>query len=555
MPIPEVTFDIQDNALGALPANVAGASVKLGVCSKGTANTLQGYSDINTLKKDLGQGPLVEAIATVLNEAGGPVYACPVTISAAGTVGAVTHEGPGTGTVTPTAAPDREIIAKVSTAGTLGTAAVQFNVDGQGFGAPITSVGPGPWDVQVPGSPLVTLRFPAGTYVLNETYTFATTGAMTQSGAGPVVTRPSTSAVDAYDVRIEIATGGGLGAGAFVYSLDGGNNWSPVIAIPGGGGIYAIPTAGLILTFSGTFTEGDTYAFTTTAAGFSNSNVTAALDAILALSTEWGFIHVVGTHATAALAAGLATAVGTKMTAAETAFRFAFGIIECPTVGQTDQNLIDEFDDFAHSRIMVCAGDAGVVSPLTGRTVRRNCAWVVSARLAAIKASEDPAWVGRGPLTGVQSLYRNEAVTTMLDEQRFTTLRTHVGRAGYYVTNGRMMATGGSDFSFVTNRRVMDRACQIARAAELPFLNQDVRVDKDGHVNEKDAQQFEADVNAQLRAGLLGPQLASDTRVVLSRSANLLSGEAAPVTIRVVPKAYFKHIETDIGFMNPALAA
>lgn len=552
MAIPEAKIRIEDGALGAIPPNVAAASVKIGVCSAGTPNTVVGYSDINTAKKALGSGPLLEAMAQVLSVAGGPVYAVPVTASVAGTVGSVTKTGPGTGTVTPSLGPDRIVRAKVSTGGTLGTAQVQFSVDNGAYSTAVLSSASAPWVYTVPGT-LVKLSFPAGTYVLNDVYTANLNGTVSLVGTGPAGVTQASSPVDAYDVRITIATAGAPGVGAFTYSVDGGNVTSGVIAIPGGG-VYSIPGTGVVLTFAGTFTAGDVYSFATTAAGFTNSDVTAALDAVLAAPQEWGHVHVVGTPASAAAAASLAAAVDAKMTAAETSFRYAFAIIEAPQ-GEGDTAMQTAVANFLTPRVLEVGGDAGVVSVLSGLTQRRNGAWPVAARIAQIPIDEDPAWVGRGPLRNVTSIYRNEAATPGLDEARYTTLRTHVGRPGYYITNGRTMAAPGSDFTYIQFRRVMDRACQIVRAGILPYLNSSMRIDEEGKIDERDAAVITAAVNGQLRTGLVSPGHVSDTEVVIDRSANLLSGAALPVTVRIRPKGYAKQIEVSVGYTNPQLAA
>lgn len=552
MAIPEAKLRIEDGALGAIAPNTAAASVKIGVCSAGTPNTVVGYSDINTAKTALGKGPLVEALAHVLAVAGGPVYAVPVNASVAGTVGSVTKVGPGTGTVTPSLGPDRIVRAKVSTGGALGTAAFQFSVDNGAYGAPVVSNASAPWAYTVPGT-LVKLSFPAGTYVSADIYTANLNGTVGLVGTSPAGVTQASSPVDAYDVQIRIATAGGLGVGAFTYSTDGGNVVSPVIAIPGGG-VYAIPGTGVVLTFAGTFSAGDLYTFTTTAAGFTNSDATAAIDAVLAAPQEWGHLHIVGTPASAAAAASLAAVVDAKLTAAETNFRYAFGVVEAPQ-GEGDTTVAAAFASFESRRTMITAGDAGMVSVLTGHVNRRNLAWATTARLAAIDISDDPAWVALGALKNVTSIYRNEAATPALDEARFTTARTHIGRPGYYLTNGRMMAPGGSDYTYVQNRRVMDRACQVVRAGILPFLNASVRVDDDGKIDERDALAISATINGQLETALKSPGYVSDTEVVVNRSANLLSGAPLTVTVRIRPKAYAKQIEVSMGFTNPALAA
>lgn len=556
MSLPGVTMTIEDGALGTLPPNIAGASAKIGVCSKGTPNRIGSFSDINTLKRTLGSGPLVEAIAAVLNVAGGPVYGMPVTVGTAGTVGAngtgggTTHTGTGAGTVAVSLAPDRQILAKIGTGGILGTSTIQFSIDGGEYTAPVATAA----NMSVPGAPLVALTLASGTYVADEVYTVATSGTVTQTGAGPAITK-SASPVDAYVGIVEIVTAGGLGVGSFTYSLDNGNSASAVISIPSGAGKYAIPGTGVVLTFAGTFVEGDTYTFKTIPGSFTTSNVTDALDALHGEPVEWDHVHIVGAASSAANAYTMASAVNTKIQGMKTDQRFVYAVVECPTT-ESDSAVAAAFANFApaEGRVVVAAGDADMVSAITGRVHRRNAAWAATARIASVPEEENPGWNGAGALTGVVALYRDERKSQFLDEQRFLTLRTVKGKQGYFVTDFRTMAQGGSDFAYGMNLRVMNLACRIALAAETDYVNQDVLIDtKTGFIDEKEAQMFEATVNSKLRAGVVSPGHATKSSVVMSRTANILAGEAAPVAVRVVPKGYLKHIETSIGFANPAV--
>jgi hypothetical protein len=203
---------------------------------------------------------------------------------------------------------------------------------------------------------------------------------------------------------------------------------------------------------------------------------------------------------------------------------------------------------------MVCAGDVEHVSTITGRFNRRNSAWVVSSRIGLVPIGESIAKVRRGAVTQVSFLYRDEAITTYLDALRFTTMRTFRGRPGFFITQGNMMAPFGSDFNRVQRRRVMDEACRITRLAELPFLNDDVRVDPaTGFIDERDAAAFEATVNSQLFALLVASGQASASSVQVDRSVNLLSTSEQPVEVRITPKAYLESIKTKIGFRNPVL--
>lgn len=557
MALPDVTITIQDGALGQVPASVANAQAKVGICSAGIVGTVYSFSDIGNAQAVLGQGPLVDAVAHALSVSGGPVYAIPANPSVVGTNGSVTHTGPGTGTAAASLAPAQSIALKIVLGGTNGTMTFQVSLGGGAYGAVITSVGGGAFAYAVPGT-LTTVTFAdSQTYVATNIYTVDTLGVVTlTTGAGPAASNvtQASSPLDAYSVLLTVTTAGGLGVGVFTYSVDGGNNTSGQISIPGGAGKYAIPSTGVVVTFAGTFTAGDTYAWATVAAGFSTSDLTTALVALRGNAAEWGFVHVVATWASAAAAASAAAIVDTQMAIAETQYRFVFGIVECPTT-ESDSTVATAFASFSSLRTMVVAGDVGAVSPINGRILRRNAAWIVAAHIAGIQPGEDAGFVGsRNPIRNVASLYRDEQLTQYLDAQRFTTMRRIPGRAGYYITNGNMMAPGGSDFNLVQRRRVMDAACRITRQGELPYLNGSLRINpSNGTIDERDAQAFEATVNSQLKAGVVATSDASSSSVVVNRAANILSTSTLPVTVRIVPLGYMKFISNNIGFSNPAI--
>jgi hypothetical protein len=377
------------------------------------------------------------------------------------------------------------------------------------------------------------------------------TGTMTVAGAPH----------DAYDVKVEITKAGTLGAGEFKYTLDGGDNYSPAIQIPGAG-TYAIPNTNLTLTFGAGagpifFAVGDLFTFTCTAPGFSSTDVNAALDALRTTfaTARFGFVHLVGAASTPAGAATIAATVDVKMTAEENVFRYLFAIIECPE--DTDANIITAFNAFSSTRVGVAAGFCELVA--NGRVMKRNAAWPVVARIAAQDIRRDVARTRQdkegGPLAGVTKLYRDEFVTEALDAARFITLRTYAGKNGFFVTNGRTMAAAGSDFTFLQFRRLMDRACTINYGELFNFLNDDVvRIKPDGTILEIDARSIETKVNAALKADLTSKERVTTTYVVVTRDNNILSTQTLKTKVRIVPKGYAKFIETDIGFANPAIA-
>lgn len=394
-----------------------------------------------------------------------------------------------------------------------------------------------------------------------------TNSAITHTGGGPVVTIAG-APKDDYQASLVVVIGGALGAGTFKVSLDGGDNYSAEITIPSGG-TYLIPGTGVTVTFpAGTYVAGDTYAWTSTAPSFSVSDMSAALDVLLADQTKaWGFVHIVGAGVDATAALAMATALGSKMDTAFALGRPAFALLELPAVDKA--LLTTGLAGFAHPRVAVVGGYEELVSDISARVYKRPAAWPVAARIAKVPISVDPSRNASDSdleaLAGVVTLvprgavaasgYHDEGATPGFDGARIISLRTILGRQGFYITNPNLMAASGSDFKWIMYRRVMDRACSITRTGMLAYLNKGLRTNPTtGFILELDAQGIENNLKAQLSAALVQAGHASAVSVVVNRADNLLTSPTLRVKVRITPKGYAKQVEVEMGFRNPALS-
>ena len=561
MAIPDVSVTVQDGKLGIAPANSNQTQLKIGVSMLGLANTIYPLSDVSTTATTLGKGgPLAEAtalaLATQVNSGlavqGGPVYAVPVNPSVAGTVSAVTKVGTGSETLTVTVKNAVAMKVKVTTGGDVATARVAYSFDGGAtYGADVLTAA----TLVVAGNTLTTLSFTGGTsgaFVVGDVWSIATTGTATLTGTGTgTVAVSAASPVDSYTGKVTLLTGGALGTATFNYSLDNGRTFSPTLLVPSGG-VYVVPDTGLIFTFSGTSTAGDYFTFTTTAAGYSTSDMNAALTAVLADPREWAFLHLVGQASSSAGAATMTAAVQTQLETAASQYRFARGIVELPV--DTDSGILSAFASTNATRVNVAAGTAYVTSVLNGRIQARSAGWVVAARAAKVAPSEDLGRIASGSLGGVVALVRDENATQGLDAAYFSTLRSIIGRTGYFITTGRLRGGPGSDFVYWQNGRVMDIACKAARDALLTFLNDSVRVNKTtGYILEADARGIENYVGSAVRAQTTQPGYASAIDFKVLRNVNILSTSTLPTELTIVPLGYARAITLLIGFSNPAL--
>ena len=381
----------------------------------------------------------------------------------------------------------------------------------------------------------------------------------------------SGAALDAYSVRVEVLSDGATMAGGgatFRYALDYSSTapdaatYSPTYPVPTSG-TFAVPGTGLTLTFTDGadagvvfLNTGDAFTFTTTAPYYSSSEALAGVDVALADPALFFKLHLVGTPASVAAAVTLATSLAARLDSAALAYRYLYGTIGLPQ--DTDTNLKAAIVAFANSRMEFAAGFADYVSVLDdggmkGVAFKASAALASTARAAQAPVSEHLGRVARGPLGGILRLYRDERVTPGLDEARCTTLRTHVGRPGFFITRGRLMYSPGSDFQRIEYRRVMDVAARRVSLDAQVYVNESVQVDAAGRILEEDARSIESTLASGLRLELLQPGQASDVSVQVIRTDNIASTGTLRVKARVLPLGYAEFIDVDLGFATPSV--
>lgn len=396
-------------------------------------------------------------------------------------------------------------------------------------------------------------------------------GGVTKSnGSAPTVSLAGTP-LDDYQAIIRIASTGILGAGTFQVSLDGGDNYGPVLTIPAGGS-YVIPNSGITATFAaGTYTAQDTFSWTSTAPGFSNTDFGNAFDSAAAiLTTKWGIAHLVGSGVDAAAALTLATTMQSKLDSVATSQkRYVRGILDMPAVDKA--TLISAFASLSAPRVCPAGGYLELVSDVySGRVYKRPFGWTLAPRVSrnpiSVHASRKKGDDDLESLSGVVRLvpqgaaaatgYHDEGVTPGLDAARFATAMTFSGTPGFYVTQANLMANPGSDFKWMQYGRIMDRACEILDAGLLRYLSKRLFVDrKSGFIQKGDAEGIDKDLTAKLRAGLVEARHATDAFAVTNRADNLLSSPILRVKGRVIPPGYATSIEWEAGLFNPAVVS
>ena len=601
MSVPYASVSVVQSGVGILSTPAGNVCAVAGCTSKGplaTATVLSGggprsLSSILALTDLYGTGRAVKAAAYQFAKVQTTFIflRLPATAVAA-TKTAVTFTGTGTSVVTLTGTPldAYEISVVCTTGGTIGTSAsIKVSVDaGVTYGAPVAL---GVATTYVIAGTGLTLNFAAGTLVANDTATATTTAASaailplttTRVAASTSVVTAAGSPEDAYEVRLEVVTGGTRGTAGIVvrYSLDGGRIFTPSIALGTDvtllllDGPRSLESTGVTLSFAaGTLEAGDVVTFNTTAPEWQASDYAAAVEILKASSLGWSFLHGVG----AVSVAGMGT-VGTEMATLAAAQRFTWSMLSTRDRGTNETlatwaaRLVALQSSFADDRIAVAAGMARITCPITGRQNRRSAAWSAVPRILAKTIETDPGRKLDGPLssdvlltdTNNMTVEHDAYLDSSLHDARFLTLRSWPDESGVWVTRGNMMGGDASDYKRIAYRRVMDNVSAVFQrmmtqqvenkfrrwpsTARAPYVA--------GDVYEPDALKIEREFKAALDAQVTAQGQCTAVSVRLNRTPILLVGGGYRLTaeVKITGLGYIDEFVGTAGYTDPALDA
>jgi hypothetical protein len=189
-PLPDAFIDLLDGRLGTLPPSLDGIHAKVGVSSLGATNSVVTITSLDDVTAKLGTGPLAEKCAATLQMGLRPIYAVPAGVGTAGSNSTVTvtrASTPGTANLTVSGTPrdDYDVIVRITRAAAnlaANLAAFQFSLDGGDNWSLETSVPVGGAYNVLAAETGLTLTFVDGTFVVDETFAFRSTGPVMSAG-------------------------------------------------------------------------------------------------------------------------------------------------------------------------------------------------------------------------------------------------------------------------------------------------------------------------------------------------------------------------------------
>ena len=189
------------------------------------------------------------------------------------------------------------------------------------------------------------------------------------------------------------------------------------------------------------------------------------------------------------------------------------------------------------------------------------CMGLLAGRIASIPVQRNIGRVKDGSIASLTAYIYDKKVeqedTTVIHDKGYITLRTFVGRSGYFFTDDHLCTLSTDDYHTLTARRTIDKAYRIAYDTLLGELLDEIPVNDDGTIAITKAKSIEtkvenAIINSMTINGELGndPGNQNDTGVscFIDHTQNLVSTNQLDVVVKVKPFGYAKYIDVKLGF-------
>jgi hypothetical protein len=133
-------------------------------------------------------------------------------------------------------------------------------------------------------------------------------------------------------------------------------------------------------------------------------------------------------------------------------------------------------------------------------------------------------------------------------DKRFISLRTYVGKSGYYFTSDPLAVSAADDFAFDTDRAVIDKAAMIAYDTYVNEINDDVETDEDGSITTTAAKELQGLIQNAVDQAMTANGEISYANAFVDDTQNIVSTNKVEVVLGIGKKGYLQEIVVKLGW-------
>jgi hypothetical protein len=219
---------------------------------------------------------------------------------------------------------------------------------------------------------------------------------------------------------------------------------------------------------------------------------------------------------------------------------------------------------FSNNKVSVVVGQDGAgqgnaIFNATGKSVTTLGATLGAVSLSTV--SENIAWVGKFDMSNGVELdtiafangvnFSDASVTTTLldaiDLKRYIFLRKFPNKSGSFHNDSHTVITPASDYAFIENNRVIDKAIRGVDEALTPSLNSPLLLNANGTLANSTVAFLRGQASV-ITDQMVRDEEASAISVTIDPNQNVASTSKVVVAINIVPIGVARNIVVNIGF-------
>jgi hypothetical protein len=179
--------------------------------------------------------------------------------------------------------------------------------------------------------------------------------------------------------------------------------------------------------------------------------------------------------------------------------------------------------------------------------------------ISLANVQEDIAWVGKFNLSnsfeletlafanGVLYADQTKTLLDQLNDFRFVFLLKQRAIAGSYFNDSHNACVVSSDYAYIENNRVINKAIRFLDVALTPYLNSNIDLNSDGTISDLSIEVFTSACNVELESMKRNNNI-SDYSVSINSAQNVLSTGLLTIGVVLIPKGVARNINVNIGF-------
>ena len=231
--------------------------------------------------------------------------------------------------------------------------------------------------------------------------------------------------------------------------------------------------------------------------------------------------------------------------------------------GTTDLTTLTNLNNLSAPKVSAILGQDGAASgyylfKAVGKSI--TCLGAALGAVSLASVNESIGWVGKFNISdGVEhdtpafangDLVKSKAqgYASTLNTMRYIYLMKYVGVSGSYFNDSHTAIVSSSDYAYIENNRVIDKAIRGINASTIPALGAPLVLNKNGTLTEETAQYYISISGVNLEEMKRNKEL-SEYQILIDRTQNVLSTNELDIVCEIVPVGVARKIKFKIGFV------